>query len=111
MDFLHQNSGFTKLEGTKDAWLLKDDEYIAQGLRNQDILSGSSSVSKANGDYTLRDLEILGQYTSSLSAMEAKSNIYNMSEEQIGLELSMVAMKTDALVKKGNGSTMLNVTL
>lgn len=111
MDFLHQNSGFTKLEGTKDAWLLKDDEYIAQGLRNQDILSGSSSVSKANGDYTLRDLEILGQYTSSLSAMEAKSNIYNMSEEQIGLELSMVAMKTDALVKKGNGSAMLNVTL
>lgn len=111
MDFLHQNSGFTKLEDTEDAWLLKDDEYIAQSLRNQDILSGSSAVGKTNSDYTLRDLAILGQYTASLSAMEAKSNIYNMSEEQIGLELSMVAMKTDVLVEKGNGSTMLNATL
>lgn len=110
-DFLDQNPDFTKLEGTEDAWLLKDDEYIAQSLRNQGIPSDSSGVSKANDDYTLRDLELLGQYISSLSAMEARSNVYNMSEEQIGLELAMTAMKTDVLVEKGNGSAALNATM
>ena len=37
--FLEQNRGFIDLTGTKDAWLLKDDEYIAAMLRKQDIAS------------------------------------------------------------------------
>lgn len=95
--FLEQNRGFTGLEGTKDAWLLKDDEYIAAMLRKQDI--ASQAAPKDQGRYSLEELDALGQYASSLSSMAAKANPYEMNEERIGLDLAMLAMKTDTLGK------------
>lgn len=107
--FLEQNKGFTGLEGTEDAWLLKDDEYIAAMLRAQDLDSGAKS--SKSGEYSLQELDALGQYASGLSSMAAKANTYEMNEERIGLDLAMLAMKTDALGKKGNMSSAFNATL
>lgn len=108
-DFLEQNKGFTGLEGTEDAWLLKDDEYIAYMLRRQSPVSGAKS--SKNGEYSLQELDILGQYASSLSIMAAKADTYNMNEERIGLELAMLTMKTETLNKEKNVSSMLSETL
>lgn len=102
--FLKENKGFTGLEGSVDEWLLQDDEYIAARLREQKLLSAASGES---GDYTLRDLDILGQYALGLSAMAAKADTYEMNEERMGLELAMLAMKTDELGKKSGVSTSL----
>ena len=110
-DFLEHNKGFTGLEGTGDAWLLKDDEYIAAMLRSQNIDSESRTI--GDGEYSLNELDILGQYVSSLSAMaaKAKATTYEMSEEQIGLELAMLTMKTDVLNKDNRVSSALSTTL
>ena len=110
-DFLAHNKGFTGLEGTGDAWLLKDDEYIAAMLRSQNVASESRSI--RDGEYSLNELDILGQYVSSLSAMaaKAKATTYEMSEEQIGLELAMLTMKTDVLNKDNRVSYTLSTTL
>lgn len=107
--FLAKNQDFTGLEGTEDAWLLKDDEYIAAKLREQDVVS-ETMLSK-NGGYSLQELDILGQYASSLSSMAAKSNPYEMNEERIGLDLAMLTMKTETLSKNGKVSSALDTTL
>ncbi len=110
-EFLKENAEFTGLEGTEDEWLLEDDEYIAARLREQNI---AVQVSE-NGGYTRRDLEVLGQYTSEITVMEAKANTYDMNEERMGLELAMAAMKTDTIIKESGISKeveeMLDKTL
>lgn len=109
-EFLEQNRGSTGLEGTEDAWLLKDDEYIAAMLRG-----GRTSVSERtpakDGEYSLQELDTLGRYASSLSVMSAKTDPYKMSEEQMGLDLAMLAMKTDTLSKGKDVSPALSATL
>lgn len=107
--FLEQNRGFTGLEGTADAWLLKDDEYIAAMLRKQDLTS--QALPEDQGTYSLEELDALGQYASSLSSMAAKANPYEMNEERIGLDLAMLAMKTDALGKEENKSAAFRAVL
>ncbi len=106
--FLKENEGFTGLEGTVDEWLLQDDEYIAARLREQNLTAADSGRS---AEYTLRDLEVLGQYASGLSAMAAKADTYEMNEERMGLELAMLAMKTDELKKNGGVSTSMGAVL
>lgn len=107
--FLKQDQGLTGLEGTEDAWLLKDDEYIAAMLRKQNLIS-EAGLSK-EGAYSLWELDVLGQYVSSLSTMEAKAVTYEMTEERLGLDLAMLAMKTDVLCKEKNVGSALNTTL
>ena len=36
-EYLSNNPNFAKLKGTKDEWLLQDDEYVALLLRGQDV--------------------------------------------------------------------------
>ena len=97
------------MEDTEDAWLLKDDEYIAAMLRRQDFIS-EAGLSK-EGKYSLWELDVLGQYASGLSIMEAKTATYEMTEERLGLDLSMLTMKTDILCKEKNVGSALNTTL
>ncbi|MCI8638888.1 MAG: hypothetical protein HFG41_07030 [Coprococcus sp.] len=106
--FLKQNPGFTGAEGTKDAWLAKDDEYVAAMLREREVPSKAGGKS---GGYTLKDLDALGQYASGLSAMERKVNVYDMNEERLGLDLAMAAMKTDKLSGADGTSAFLKDTL
>lgn len=107
-DFLRQNPCFTGVKGTEDEWLARDDEYIAARLREQPVSSGGEAE---DGEYTLKDLDALGQYASGLSAMEKKANVYDMSEERLGLDLAMLSMKTDKLSKTEGSSALLADTL
>lgn len=108
-EFLKENREFTGVEGTENQWLLEDDEYIAARLREQNLAIQEKASEKPG--YTRRDLEILGQYTSEITIMEAKSNTYDMNEERMGLELAMLAMKTDTIAKEGGVSETLRETL
>lgn len=107
--FLKQDQRLTGSEDTENAWLLKDDEYIAAMLRKQNLIS-EASLSK-EGAYSLWELDVLGQYVSSLSTMETKAVTYEMTEERLGLDLAMLAMKTDVLCKEKNVGSVLNTTL
>ena len=104
---LEENHNFAGLEGTEDEWLLKDDEYIAAMLREQK----TDDTPSKNGGYSLRELDVLGQYASSLSAMIASASTYETNEERIGLELAVLAMKTDTLGKDGNMSSAFQSTI
>lgn len=108
-EYLQADPEFTGAEGTRDAWLLKDDEYIAARLRAQSPAPQMETA--ADDGYTRRDLEILGQYISEITVMEAKANTYDMNEERMGLELAILAMKTDTIQKEGGISSGLQDTL
>lgn len=108
-EFLKGNQDFTGVEGTENAWLAKDDEYVAARLREQNIAFQAAPAE--NGGYTRRDLEILGQYASEITVMEAKANTYDMNEERMGLEFAMLAMKTDTIEQEGGVSEELKETL
>lgn len=108
--YLSGNPDFMGLKGTKDEWLLQDDEYVASLLRGESIESVPSRDGKDS--YTLKDLDLIGRFVSELSRWEADSNIVNiMDEERIGLDFAMLSMKVDYLRKEGEISSTLDQTL
>ncbi len=98
------NAALEGLNGTQDQWLLNDDAYVAAVLRESVSTPANSQSKSADIPYTLKDLNALGQYASALSAMEKpnNTNIYTMDEARIGLDFSMLAMKTDTLRSSNN---------
>lgn len=107
-EYLSNNSDFTKLKGTKDEWLLQDDEYVASLLRGKDVQIEIDETTK-NNDYTLNDLDTLGRYVSELTKWE--DSAIKMDEERLGLDFAMLSMKTEQLKKKGQTSYSLDSTL
>lgn len=97
------NATLEGLKGTQDQWLLNDDAYVASVLRESVSTPATSQAKAAGAPYTLNDLTALGQYASTLSAMEKpnNANVYTMDEARIGLDFSMIAMKADALRSSG----------
>lgn len=100
---LSDNASLDSLKGTQDQWLLDDDAYVASALRTSVSTPSTSQASSADVPYTLNDLNALGQYVSALSSTEKpnNTNVYTMDEARIGLDFSMLAMKTDALRNSG----------
>ena len=106
---LSNNAALESLKGTPDQWMLDDDAYVASVLRESAGGSATVQAKAADAPYTLGDLDALGQYASALSAMEKpnNTNIYTMDEARIGLDFSMLAMKTDALRNSGKISNTM----
>ncbi len=104
--YLSSNPDFAKLKGTKEEWLLQDDEYIASLLRGQETASPASTKTD---HYTQHDLDILGRYVSELTQWENSS--LSMDEERIGLDFAMLSMKTAHLKNEHGISASLDQTL
>ncbi|NDO45659.1 hypothetical protein [Clostridium sp. MD294] len=105
-----------QIENTEDKWLLDDDAYIASILRQNSADSTTTASQKENSpQYTLKDLEALGQYVSSLSDIEKpsnmESNVFKMDEAHIGFDFAMLAMKTDILLKEDMLSDAMSKTI
>ena len=102
--YLSENDDFLGIAGTEDAWLLDDEEYIAARLREQNI---SETEEQSSEHYNLKDLEILGEYSYTASAME-KGMIYKRDEERLGIDFAVMAMKADTVQKSGKTSSQFN---
>ena len=63
-EYLQADPEFTGAEGTRDAWLLKDDEYIAARLRAQSPAPQAGAA--ANDGYTRLELAILAMETDTI---------------------------------------------
>ncbi len=107
-EYLSSSPDFAKLKGTKDEWLLQDDEYVASLLRGKDVQTVSHETTKTN-HYTQNDLDILGRYVSELTQWE--DSALGMDEERIGLDFAMLSMKTEYLRKEHGISSSLDHTL
>lgn len=107
-EYLSSNSELEKLKGTKDEWLLQDDEYVASLLRGKDVENVSGESTKLD-HYTQKDLDILGKYVSGLTKWE--DSTLNMDEERIGLDFAMLSMRTENLRKENKISASLENVL
>lgn len=101
---------------TEDAWLLRDDAYMAMRLRESataDTASAPSFATSADAPYTLRDLVVAGvfaqQTTDQYNSLQFGGTTRN--EESIGLDLAMQAMKTDYLTQQSGISTSMAQTI
>ena len=108
------NDTLKSLEGTEDSWLLDDDAYVAAVLRETDTTQQqqyTENNTDNHADYTLHDLENLGQYVSSLYDMENSFSVFQMDESRIGIDFAMLTMKTDVLQNKGGISKNMAKTI
>lgn len=120
---LSNHAGLAALKGTKDAWLLGDDEYVAAALRGE--YSGEAAktekAAKANpakavteaAPYTARDLDVLNTYVFDLSNFfhDGESTAFSVDEESLALDFAMLDMKTDTLKKSGTLSSAMSATI
>lgn len=69
-----------------------------------------ASNAKAGG-YSYTDLDLLGRYVSELSSWERSVSVHGTDEGRMGLDLAMLSMKTDTLLKGGRASAAVSGTL
>lgn len=93
------------LTGTQDEWLLNQDQYMASQLREA---VGSIPDSASGGSLTLGDLRAAGEIAGAYQEMyQSASQGSGGNEASLALNLSMIDMKTEALIQKGIvGGTM-----
>lgn len=85
---------------SQDAWLARDDGYMAMRLRQsvKETVNTQPTATVGSGDayYTLRDLQLAGVYAKQTAeqydSLRYAGTVRN--EESIGLDLAMQAMKT-----------------
>ncbi len=100
---LADESLFSALKNSDDAWLLQDDEYVASLLRKEAVPENDAPIANGSG-YTWSDLDTLGRYVSAMTQWENKSGaVFTRDETEIGLEFARLSMKMDEL---GRGNTL-----
>lgn len=103
--FFENGGDFAKLAGTQDAWLLKDDSYMAGMLRKAAHVSETSdrayfSTDDLDGAKLMVDES--GKYATS---PYSSRGINDYDEQQIGLKLSELSLKNQLFQKYANVST------
>lgn len=87
------------LTGTKDEWLLNQDQYMASQLRDK---TNSISDNAIGGNFNLADLRAAGELAGAYQDMYQKVAQGSGGDESfLALDLSMVDMKMETLIYKG----------
>lgn len=108
---LANESLFSELKNSDDAWLLQDDEYVASLLRKKAVPENEDFATKNSG-YTWSDLDTLGRYVSAMTQWENKADaVYSRDETEIALEFAMLSMKMDELSRSNTLSPDMNTTM
>lgn len=108
---LLDESLFSELKHSDDAWLLQDDEYVASLLRKEAMPVSDKDTSGDSG-YTWSDLDILGRYVSAMTQWENKVGaVFTRDETEIGLEFAMLSMKVDELGRSNTLSSNMSNTM
>jgi len=104
------NEDFAKLKGTQNEWLLRDDTYMAQKLRNA---AGSADTIKhsSNDDFfTLGELKTAVEVSELLREMHYGRHSISKGEAEMGLGLAIWGMKIEMLANSGLvGNNMADV--
>lgn len=108
---LANESLFSELKNSDDAWLLQDDEYVASLLRKKAVPENDDFATNNSG-YTWSDLDTLGRYVSAMTQWENKADaVFTRDETEIALEFAMLSMKMDELNRSNTLSPDMNDTM
>lgn len=108
--FIQSNKDYANIDGTKDEWLKNDSAYMASELRKSMKGTGTEKAEKSDGSYTLDELEKtqafikqMDDYSFDSWGYSNKINVFG-TEEEIGMQLSEVALKSEMFNKYANVS-------
>lgn len=108
---LANESLFSELKNSDDAWLLQDDEYVASLLRKKAVPE-NDDFATTNSGYSWSDLDTLGRYVSAMTQWENKADaVFTRDETEIALEFAMLSMKMDELNRSNTLSPDMNTTM
>lgn len=93
-DYVRLHDDFAQLEGTKDVWLLRDSYFMGDILR---LLAQEVETTLPASFYSEAELIALGAFYQSARKWLIMQKSTAVSEEQLGIELGIFAMKTIVL--------------
>ena len=92
MSFVADNPDYAGVIGGEDEWLLTAGDFMGEQLRYAMISANPSMDLASDNGYSIEELQALGTFVKEISIMrETASPRY--SEEELGVELGLVAMK------------------
>lgn len=107
--FIQSNDNYAKLDGTKDEWLKNDSAYMASELRKSMKKTGFEKGENPS-HYTLDEMEKIqtfteemGNYSFNSHGTSKRIDVFG-TEEEIGMQLSEVALKSEMFSKYANVS-------
>lgn len=107
--FIQSNENYAKLDGTKDEWLKNDSAYMASELRKS-VKGADSEKGEKPSRYTLDEMEKMQTFTEEMGSYFFNSHGTSKridvfgTEEEIGMQLSEVALKSEMFSKYANVS-------
>lgn len=112
--FIQSNTDYAGINGTKDEWLKNDTNYMASELRKA-ISSSSYTNTSIKEGYSLDELQAVGDMVDEIKGygfgVDNRSKTVTGSEEEIGLNLAELALKTQVFNKNANVSDSLKDAL
>src|SRR5690606_19144774 len=92
-NFIASNPDCAGVERTEDEWLLTAGDIMGRQLRYAlNLQNPEMNLSSAYG-YSIDDLQAFGTLVKELSALQDQSCTSNRSEEELGIQLGIAAMK------------------
>lgn len=110
-DFMEKNTDYAHINGTKDQWLKNDSAYMACELRKaKSVDSNISATNKNDSSYTVDELSKMKDLVCEIKSyspenLSSKNRVNKWgTEEEIGMQLSQVALKGEVFNKYANVS-------
>lgn len=116
-NFIKDNGDYARISGTKDEWLKNDTNYMASELRKSVAVSTKDKAvaPTEQRSYDMEELQAVGDMVDEIKSYGFAANNRNKtktgSEEEIGLNLAELALKTQVFSKNSNVSASLKKAL
>lgn len=93
LEFINDNSDYAEVIGTEDEWLLTSGDFMGKQLRYALISEQPEMNNASEHGYSVDELNAAGTLVKELTKIQDPSRSSNRSEEELGVELGMAAMK------------------
>lgn len=93
LKFINDNFDYAEVMGTEDEWLLTSGDFMGNQLRYALISEQPEMNGVSEHGYSVDELNAAGTLVKELTKIQDPSRTSNRSEEELGVELGMAAMK------------------
>ena len=95
LNFIAENPDYARVKGTEDEWLLTTGDFMGEQLRYAYISQQPAMNLTSQYGYSVDDLNAAGTLVKELTSIESNlsRSIYGCSEEELGVELGLAAMR------------------
>lgn len=97
LDFIDENPDYAHVKGTEDEWLMTAGDFMGEQLRYASISRQPEIDLTSKYGYSIDDLTAAGTLVKEMAIVQNRSQSLNRSEEELGVQLGMAAMKYEMI--------------